>query len=287
MVDRVSPNARFLSDGGKAENTPQARIGGALGASMCTHVAGFLLIALVLSRVPAGQSTASPVPEKTPGIVWIAWPGLEGGGGSGNRTPEPPKMAKLRGKDSLTVPAVKPPKLDGEQPKDLPPPELSLTIPAITTAAADIQQIGIVLMLPTLPTESPGPGTGGAAGNGKGRGSGPGDGPGLNEGKNGGSGGGLFGDGAGVVSPRLIKEVKPGYTPDAMRAKVQGVVAMEAVVLPDGSVGRVEIIRSLDLNFGLDQEAVRTVKQWRFAPGTMSGQPVPVLVQIEMAFTLR
>jgi hypothetical protein len=69
MVDRASPNARFLSDGGKAENTAKARIGGALGASMCTHVAGFLLIALVLSRLPAGQSTASPVPEKTPGIV--------------------------------------------------------------------------------------------------------------------------------------------------------------------------------------------------------------------------
>jgi periplasmic protein TonB len=185
------------------------------------------------------------------------------------------------------VPAVKPPKLDGEQPKDLPKPELSLTIPAITTAAADLQQIGIVSVLPTLPAESLGPGTGGGPGNGKGRGSGSGEGPGLNEGKKGGSGGGPFGGGAGVVSPRLIKEVKPEYTPDAMRAKVQGVVAMEAVVLPDGSVGRVQIVRSLDSNFGLDQEAVRTVRQWRFAPGTMSGQPVPVLVEIEMAFTLR
>ena len=39
--------------------------------------------------------------------------------------------------------------------------------------------------------------------------------------------------------------------------------------------------------FGLDQEALKTVRLWRFAPGTMAGQPVPVLVEIELAFTLR
>jgi hypothetical protein len=45
--------------------------------------------------------------------------------------------------------------------------------------------------------------------------------------------------------------------------------------------------RSLDSIFGLDQEALRTVKQWRFRPGTRLGQAVPVLVVIELAFTLR
>ena len=58
-------------------------------------------------------------------------------------------------------------------------------------------------------------------------------------------------------------------------------------MLPDGSVGRVQIVRSLDSMFGLDQEALKTVRLWRFAPGTMAGQPVPVLVEIELAFTLR
>jgi periplasmic protein TonB len=89
------------------------------------------------------------------------------------------------------------------------------------------------------------------------------------------------------VSPRLIKEVKPNYTGEAMRAKIQGEVWMEAVVMPDGSVGQVSITRSLDPNFGLDEEAVRTVKQWRFAPGTRQGQPVAVLVEVQMTFTLR
>jgi protein TonB len=81
--------------------------------------------------------------------------------------------------------------------------------------------------------------------------------------------------------------VKPQYTSDAMRAKVQGTVLLECVVRPDGSVGDVQILRSLDGVFGLDQEAIKAAKQWRFAPGTRLGEPVPVLVTIELTFTLR
>mgnify|MGYP000509655120 CR=1 FL=1 len=58
-------------------------------------------------------------------------------------------------------------------------------------------------------------------------------------------------------------------------------------LLPDGSVGRVEVLKSLDGVFGLDQEAIKAVKQWRFVPGTRLGQPVAVLVGIELTFTLR
>ena len=85
----------------------------------------------------------------------------------------------------------------------------------------------------------------------------------------------------------MLREVKPQYTSDAMRAKVQGTVLLECVVRPDGSVGDVQILRSLDGVFGLDQEAIKAAKQWRFAPGTRLGEPVPVLVTIELTFTLR
>ena len=85
----------------------------------------------------------------------------------------------------------------------------------------------------------------------------------------------------------MLREVRPNYTADAMRAKVQGTVLIEAVVLPDGTVGQVQVVRSLDTVFGLDQEAIKAAKQWRFAPGTRMGQPVPVLVTIELTFTLR
>ena len=64
-------------------------------------------------------------------------------------------------------------------------------------------------------------------------------------------------------------------------------VLLECVVLPDGTVGPVEVVRSLDSSFGLDQEAVRAAKQWRFRPGTRFGEPVSVLVTIELTFTLR
>jgi protein TonB len=77
------------------------------------------------------------------------------------------------------------------------------------------------------------------------------------------------------------------YSNAALQARIQGMVHMQAVVLADGSVGDVWITRSLDRAFGLDQEAVRTVKQWRFAPAMQRGRPVTVIVPIEMQFTIR
>jgi protein TonB len=90
-----------------------------------------------------------------------------------------------------------------------------------------------------------------------------------------------------VTAPRLDKEFKPKYTAAAMRARVQGNIAMEAVVLADGTVGEVRVTRSLDREYGLDDEAVRTLKKWLFKPGTRDGVAVPVLVEVEMTFTLR
>ena len=90
-----------------------------------------------------------------------------------------------------------------------------------------------------------------------------------------------------IVSPRLLREVKPQYTAEAMRAKIQGTVGLEVVVLPDGTVGDIRITKSLDPLFGLDQQAVDAARQWRFAPGTRFGEPVPVLVGVELDFNLR
>ena len=59
------------------------------------------------------------------------------------------------------------------------------------------------------------------------------------------------------------------------------------VVQPTGQCTDVQVVHSLDPTFGLDQEAVKAAKQWRFKPGTRLGQPVPVLVTIELSFALR
>ena len=45
--------------------------------------------------------------------------------------------------------------------------------------------------------------------------------------------------------------------------------------------------RSLDAEFGLDDEAVKTVKKWEFTPGKKDGEVVPMLIEVEMSFTLR
>jgi protein TonB len=97
---------------------------------------------------------------------------------------------------------------------------------------------------------------------------------------------GVFRSGAGVTTPKVTKEVRVGYTPDALRTKVEGSVVLEAVVRTDGTVGEVRVVRSLDRRYGLDNEAAKAMKQWLFRPGQKDGVAVPVIVEVEMTFTI-
>lgn len=246
-----------------------------------------LVLLVVIARFLPEKVYETVLPERLPNdIVWLAIPGPGGGGGGGNQNPEPPKPAELQGEQKITVPAAKPPEPIPEptppppEPEETPPVEVpELTIPAQQMAAATAISPGAIGPPSTTPSESLGSGTGTGAGAGTGSGLGPGTG--------GGTGGGVYRPGNGVTLPVVLREIKPQYTADAMRAKVQGTVLLECVVLPDGTVGPVEVVRSLDSSFGLDQEAVKAAKQWRFRPGTRFGEPVPVLVTIELTFTLR
>ena len=85
----------------------------------------------------------------------------------------------------------------------------------------------------------------------------------------------------------MVTEKKPDYTEEAQDAKIQGTVLLDCVVLPDGTVGDVEVVRSLDSVLGLDTQAALALKQWTFEPGLKAGVPVPVQVHVEMSFTLR
>jgi len=91
----------------------------------------------------------------------------------------------------------------------------------------------------------------------------------------------------GVTLPSPLIEVKPVYNPAAMQAGIEGTVLLQTVVLADGSVGDVKVVRSLDTTYGLDQAAIDAMKQWRFTPGTKDGSPVRVAVSVEMTFTLK
>jgi periplasmic protein TonB len=279
----ASPNARLLAGSIDSAQHNTVRIGNAFSVSLVTHIlivlAVLFLLTLPVVPVPNSQDALS-----LKDIVWIAQPGPGGGGGGGgNKTPEPPRKAELPDKAKVTVPVEPAPKPKAPEP---PKQEQQLTVPAQPVASGVEQLPGAITQMVT-PTISLGSGTGGGAGTGRGTGVGSGDGSGLGPGFGGGFGGGAYRPGNGVTSPVLVREVKPNYTADAMRAKIQGVVWLEAVVMQDGSVGQVRVTRSLDPTFGLDQEAERTVKKWVFRPGTRLGQPVPVLIEIEMSFTLR
>src|SRR5215204_2034840 len=89
----------------------------------------------------------------------------------------------------------------------------------------------------------------------------------------------------GVSLPQVIRSPAPRYTPEAMRAKLQGWNMVEAVVRPDGTVSDARLVRSLDGNkYGMDEGAVEAARQWVFKPGTKDGKAVAVRVSMKFAF---
>jgi TonB family protein len=282
----ASPNARFLAGDVSSARLEVKRAGNATLVSILVHV-GLVLLALFAIANPPAALSPDPEERLPSDIVWLDVPGPGGGGGGGgNKMPEPPRKAELKGADKVTVPVAKPPaQIAKAEPP--PPPTPQIQIPAQQTATGVAELPGMISNVPTPAVPSQGSGVGGGAGTGTGTGAGSGTGSGLGDGSGGGTGGGVYRPGNGVDSPVVLHEEKPLYTAGAMRAKVQGIVEVEAIVMPDGTVGQVQVVRSLDDRFGLDDKAIEAVKRWRFRPGTRQGKPVAVLVNIELTFTLR
>lgn len=121
-------------------------------------------------------------------------------------------------------------------------------------------------------------------GDGSGTGIGNGHGGGLGNGQTGGFGGGAFQVGGDVSQPEPIYAPDPPYTEQAREAKYQGDVVLEIVVQADGSVTGVRVVKPAGL--GLDQSAEKTIRTWKFKPGTRSGVPVPVRMLVDVTFRL-
>ncbi len=109
-------------------------------------------------------------------------------------------------------------------------------------------------------------------------------------------------DTPGLTLPNLLADVKPRYTPEAMRAKLQGDYLLEVVVGADGYVSRARVAgvsgnleffgkasqeQPAGRNLGLDEQALAAVRGWRFSPGTLNGVAVPVVVKVNLSFNLR
>lgn len=265
------------------------RFGPALAVSFACH-AVMALLSLLASRYGSHSSSITevrPTPVRTE-VVWLsaAGPG-GGGGGGGNRMQEPPRQVKLPGVDQITVPVATPVALSTPTEKTAEPnPVERLTIQARRLASSNESLIGAIASSPGPSLLSQGPGADDGAGTGKGTGDGPGTGSGFRDGAGRNTGGKFYQPGNGVTPPIDIHRGKPQYTAEAMRARIQGSVWVECVVQPSGVCTDVRVVRSLDSTYGLDHKAIHAAGQWRFRPGTRLGEPVPVLVTIELSFML-
>jgi protein TonB len=88
-----------------------------------------------------------------------------------------------------------------------------------------------------------------------------------------------------VKEPVEISRVKPQYPEAARKARMQGVVILEAIITKDGSVSDVRVLRGI--NPLLDNAAMRAVQQWKYKPATFNGRPVPVYLTVTVTFTLQ
>ena len=86
-----------------------------------------------------------------------------------------------------------------------------------------------------------------------------------------------------VAEANLIHDVAPQYPPEAGRARIEGAVVLMAVIGKDGSVQDVQVESGLPM---LAQAAVDAVRQWRYRPYLLNGEPVEVASRITINFTL-
>lgn len=237
--------------------------------SLVIHVGVFGLLAFAYVK---GSEIVQQVKEDQLkfDVVYLANNPGPGGGGGGNPKPAPPKKMEL---PKPTPQAVAPTPV----PAPTTPPPPSINAPIMTAPTALLSASGTAVGAVDVPV----------GGGGKGSGIGTGQGSGVGPGTGFGFGGGVGRPGNGIDDPVRLREVKPSYTPEAMRAKIQGTAELEVVIGPDGRITETRVVKSLDKVFGLDQKAREAALATPFVPCKKQGQPVPCIVILEFTFTLR
>jgi protein TonB len=81
----------------------------------------------------------------------------------------------------------------------------------------------------------------------------------------------------------LIRQVKPTYPALARSARIQGVVVLQAVISKDGSIENLHLVSGHPM---LAPAAIDAVKQWKYKPYFLNGEPVEVETTINVNFTL-
>jgi periplasmic protein TonB len=296
MGDRI---ASFVSVGFSFLGLPSPRLparrtpvaGTTFAIAAILHLAAATLIMLMVPPAnrqiaddPAIPPSAMPI-VLPPHLLFVAGTVQGGGGGGGgNRQNGPIRHAEGVGHDTMTMRTTPRPHevVESATVEDRLP---AIVLDAKPMLSGTIDQLGLPVGGVSYGT-STGSGSGGGVGTGSGTGLGSGEGPGVGPGSGGGFGGGAYRPGGAVFPPRVLRQTTPHYTSDAMERRIQGSVLLEIVVTREGTVGSVRVLRSLDPG-GLDEEAVKTIREWQFVPGRLSGVPVDVVANVLMAFSIR
>lgn len=91
--------------------------------------------------------------------------------------------------------------------------------------------------------------------------------------------------GGDVKAPEKIFQTNPQYTEIARKARIQGVVIVQAIIDKEGNVTNVKVLKGLPM--GLEEAAVDAIKQWKFKPATLNGRPVTVYYNLTVNFKLQ
>src|SRR5262249_3652076 len=86
------------------------------------------------------------------------------------------------------------------------------------------------------------------------------------------------------VPPSIVESKPPIYTDEALKARIEGTVTLEAAVDVQGAIKILRVVKGL--GYGLDERAIGAVLDWKFAPATRNGAPVEAITQVDVDFKL-
>jgi protein TonB len=91
--------------------------------------------------------------------------------------------------------------------------------------------------------------------------------------------------GGNVQAAKLLRQVQPVYPADLKQQGITGTVMLRAVISTTGETLNPEVINTT-VNPGLAQAALDAVRQWRYQPTLLNGQPVEVVTNVDVTFEL-
>jgi TonB family protein len=211
---------------------------------------------------------------RMPDITRSGQPSLGIKSGGGEEESSPPRHGLLAPGSSMPI---LPPRRTVEPDPILPVPA-AVFDPNSPQFPASVTNLG----LPWVhnDSDSAGPGKKHGFGTGDGGGMGDDEGPGAGQGDR---YGGPYANA--VTRPACAYCPDPQYTDEAREAKLQGTVAVEVLISPDGRAARMRLVRGIGM--GLDERALETIRTWKFIPARDAARrPIPTWITVEVLFRL-